>query len=321
MRQNPNISDYWINILFFAIGMFFANLWLNHHFPDSSLPKIILNGAIAIYGIAASIASRAFDEEAKNFIASKTKTLFLKLIHPVFILCLYLVLIFTASVYNSVGILNNSPESSIELNIHRVGEQETKNEVMIINQGEMVSKGFFISPFGSLVTIRSAGYRDHTFSLYPLAAKTLLLDEVLVPMPSLWVRVIPTLVNSLLDQCELTIRSEAGDTIFLEETKNGFGSYTIGRPMNVSPDQIEGWQREAAAYYETGESVELSKTILKWSNIKHFSEHLNIRMNASYEAILMRKSDRMILASASFVPTKNETTINILLKQTQPNGL
>ena len=50
-----------------------------------------------------------------------------------------------------------------------------------------------------------------------------MMEDVLIPMPTIWIRSYPTIINMFLDDCQLAILShDSSDTLFLQSTKSIF---------------------------------------------------------------------------------------------------
>ncbi len=316
MTTKPNLSAYWLNILFLALAIFFANLWLKYHLGGESTLIILANALIAIYGIAFSLLGKTIGEDGQNEISSRIQQFFWILLRPGFLVTIYLVFIMVGSLYASVSLVNDTSNSSMEIEVFPWEDQKSEHQAISISgSGEIVKEGFFTTPFGRVMTLQAKGYRDYTFELYPFVGKKIMLDEVLIPLPSIWVRSYPTIVNLLLDNCQLAIVDVDGlDTLFNQQTQNTFGSYIIGEPQSVKATQLDQWQREASAYYKN-EGPELSNTLLKWSNAKFYNETLDLKPQKEYKAILSLKSNGKVLGIENFIVNKNDALIEVLLKQ------
>ena len=146
MSSNQELKDYWINILLLAIAIFFFNLWLKQHIPDSATPMTIVNSLIAIYAIGSSVISKGFGEQGENRIKAGIRWSVLVLLRPGFIVLIYLVFIVTASVYSSVSLASNNAEKySYQLfPLDRVSTGSTSKQ---LDKG-IHKQGFFTSPFG-----------------------------------------------------------------------------------------------------------------------------------------------------------------------------
>ena len=316
MATNSKLSDHWVNIILLAIAIFFANLWLKHHLSDRSQLIVIVNALIAIYGVAYSIIGKTFGEEGQKEVGSWIERVFWILLKPGFLVSLYLVILLSASLYASVWLVNNGLRGSVAIELSPMDtESRNKKLLQFTQQNEILKKGYFTSPFGRIMSIRAKGYRDHNFVLYPFVGKKIMLNDVMIPLPSIWVRSYPTIVNILLDDCHLAILSKSGkDTLFIQPTQNTVGSYIIGEPQSVTSFQIESWQREASAYYRN-EGPDLSNTLLKWNRTKYFDEKLDLEINKEYQAMLISNDDLSVLGKADFIVNKKDLLIDVLLQQ------
>jgi len=316
MSTNNKLSDYWPNILLLAFAIFFANLWLKHHLSDRSVLIVLANSLIAVYGIAFSILGKTAGEESSKEVSSLIKRFFWILLKPGFLVALYIVMLVSGSLYASVWLVNNGLKESVQLNLYPLDTDHINDKaITFTSSNEILKKGCFTSPFGRVMTLKAKGYRDFTFELYPFIGKKIMLNDELIPLPSIWIRSIPTIINNLLDDCQLAVKlKNSNDTLFIQPTKNTFGSYIIGEPQTVSSSQLDKWQREASAYYNN-EGPALSNTLLKWNNFIYFNENLDLEINKEYEVILMLKSDQSVIGNANFIVNKKDLLIDVLLKQ------
>ena len=316
MTTNTKLTDFWINILLLALAIFFTNLWLKHHLSDNSILITIANSLIAIYGIVFSLIGKTIGEEGEGQVGSWVKRFFWILLKPGFLVAFYLVMFIGGSIYSSVWLVNNGDKDSLQLNLYPLDASDTnENKTSYSAINGITKKGFFTSPFGRVMVLKVKGYRDYTFELFPFLGKKIMMEDVLIPMPTIWIRSYPTIINMFLDDCQLAILShDSSDTLFLQSTKNTVGSYIIGEPQSVNSSQLDTWQREASAYYQN-EGPELSKTLLKWSNSEYFNKKLNLQINKEYKVLLIYNSNHTVLGEANFIVNKKDLLVDVLLKQ------
>ena len=204
MTTKSKLSGYWLNILLLALAIFFANLWLKYHLSEKSSLIVFANGLIAVYGITYSLLGKTIGEKGQNEIVSHIQRFFWILLKPGFLVTIYLILIIAGSMYASVSLVNNLPQQPVELKLFPIESQKSDfKSVSFSNSNVIIKKGFFTSPFGRVMTIRAKGYRDYTFELFPFAGKKIMLKDALIPLPSIWIRSYPTIVNMLLNNSQL----------------------------------------------------------------------------------------------------------------------
>jgi hypothetical protein len=274
-----------IKVILVASFLLILNSWLAYHIGKDFIETYFVNGILAFFAIVSFILKylRKGEEEKFNQLYSNWLSSILSFQA---IAGLYILFFMAGCFVSSIQISSNNNQSNILLELYQPGKSDSKvTKLEITEKGTVAKKTVLTVPFGKTFVLRSKGYQEFEFSVYPWTGKKIVLENDLKVSPTILARV-PVEYFMQLPRAKLIVQynPQHTDTFKLKNR----ATIIIGQIPEIPEVYFEKWQNELRGIYK--DEVTIFQSLNRWSN----EEPLFIRSD-----LLAYDSLKLVLTSAA----------------------
>lgn len=299
-----------IRIFILAFFILLLNSWLQTHVENNVFQLLVTNGLLALFSLASLIQKMRNKTEQENINNVFRNWLNVLISTPV-LTFLFLLLIVSSSFVSSVTIITKDQSSKIEILVLKPGNPNFSKKGETGNHSETQSFTLFTNPFGKNFKLKTTGFQDYNFQVFPWLGKKIIIEEDLNVSPTVILRISEGYF-SLANKTQVKIYyNDSTYTSMLNDKK----LIIIGQNKTIPFEYFNSWNFELRARGKDEQAT--YKNLYSWWYLEPYFVPFQLYTGDSINVVLSVIEDQVTADYASYSGTIRNTQFQELKNKLQ----